>query len=64
MGKKLYDVSRMYHVVCVAQVWATDEEEAGRLARKHRGNLFWKEYDGDYIESVDFAVEEADERDT
>ena len=58
MGKKLYDVSRMYTVVRVAEVLADDEAEAERLARENEGDLFWKEYDGDYIEEADFDVEE------
>lgn len=56
--KKLYKVSRMLYVVRVAEVLASNEEEAEQLARKNSGNLHWKEYDGDYIESVDFTVEE------
>ena len=59
MGKKLYDVSRMYTVVRVTEVLADNEAEAKRLARENEGDLFWKEYDGDYIEEVDFNVEEA-----
>ena len=59
MDKKLYNVSRMYTVVRVAEVLAADEVEAERLARENEGDLFWKEYDGDYIEEADFDVEEA-----
>jgi len=58
--KKLYNVSRMYHVVRIAEVLASSEEEAEQLARKNAGNLHWKEYDGDYIEDVDFNVGEYD----
>jgi len=58
MAKKLYNVSRMYHVVRIAEVLASNEDEAEQIA-KEDGDLFWKEYDGDYIESVDFNVEEA-----
>ena len=58
MDKKLYNVSRMYTVVRVAEVLASNEDEAEQLARKNSGDLFWKEYDGDYIEEVDFNVEE------
>ena len=58
MDKKIYNVSRMYTVTRVAEVLATDEAEAERLARENDGDLFWKEYDGDYIEDVDFNVEE------
>ena len=58
MDKKLYNVSRMYTVTRVAEVLASNEDEAERLARDNEGDLFWKEYDGDYIESVDFNVEE------
>jgi len=58
MDKKLYNVSRMYTVVRVAEVLASNEDEAEQLARKNAGDLFWKEYDGDYIEEVDFNVEE------
>ena len=57
MDKKLYNVSRMYTVVRVAEVLAADEVEAERLARENEGDLFWKEYDGDYIEEGDFFVE-------
>ena len=56
--KKLYSVSRMYHVVRVAEVLASNEEEAEQLARKNQGDIYWKEYDGDYIEDVDFNVGE------
>ena len=59
MDKKLYNVSRMYTVTRVAEVLASDEVEAERLARENEGDLFWKEYDGDYIASVDYSVEEA-----
>ena len=59
MDKKLYNVSRMYTVVRVAEVLADNETEAKRLARENEGDLFWKEYDGDYIASVDYSVEEA-----
>jgi hypothetical protein len=52
-------VSRMYTVVRVAEVLADNEAEAKRLARENEGDLFWKEYDGDYIASVDYSVEEA-----
>ena len=58
MDKKLYNVSRMYMVTRVAEVLASNEDEAEQLARNNAGDLFWKEYDGDYIESVDFNVEE------
>ena len=56
--KKLYSVSRMYHVVRVAEVFASNEEEAEQLARKNEGDIYWKEYDGDYLEDVDFNVGE------
>ena len=56
--KKLYNVSRMYHVVRVASVLASSEEEAVQLAKKNGSDIHWKEYDGDYIESVDYDVEE------
>ncbi len=59
MKKKLYNVSRMYTVVRVAEVLASNEDEAEQIA-KEDGDLFWKEYDGDYIESVDFNVGECD----
>ena len=56
--KKLYNVSRMYHVVRVASVLADNEDEAVRLAKENGNDIRWKEYDGDYIESVDYDVEE------
>ena len=56
--KKLYNVSRMYHVVRVASVSASSEDEAVQLAKKNGNDIHWKEYDGDYIESVDYDVEE------
>ena len=59
MDKKLYNVSRMYSVVRVAEVLASNEDEAEQLARENGDSIFWKEYDGDYVESVDFNVEEA-----
>jgi hypothetical protein len=49
----------MYTVVRVAEVLASNEDEAEQIA-KEDGDLFWKEYDGDYIESVDFNVGECD----
>ena len=56
--KKLYNVSRMYHVVRVASVLADNEDEAVRLAKENGNDIHSKEYDGDYIESVDYDVEE------
>ena len=56
--KKLYNVSRMYSVVRVAEVLASNEDEAEQLARKNEGDIHWKEYDGDYLEDVDFNVAE------
>ena len=56
--KKLYNVSRMYHVVRVASVSASSEDEAVQLAKENGKDIHWKEYDGDYIESVDYDVEE------
>lgn len=57
-NKKLWNVSRSYMVTRVAEVLADNEDEAEQIARKNSGDLHWKEYDGDYIESVDFNVEE------
>ena len=59
MPKKLYNVSRLYGVTRVAEVLASNEDEAEQLARENGDSIFWKEYDGDYVESVDFNVEEA-----
>ena len=56
--KKLWNVSRMYHVVRVASVLASSEDEAVQLAKENGNDIYWKEYDGDYIESVDYDVEE------
>ena len=56
--KKLYNVSRMYHVVRVASVLADNEDEAVQLAKENGNDIHWKEHDGDYIESVDYDVEE------
>ena len=39
-------------------MFASNEEEAEQLARKNEGDIYWKEYDGDYLEDVDFNVEE------
>ena len=58
MEKKLYNVSRMYHVVRVASVSASSADEAVHLAKENGNDIHWKEYDGDYIESVDYDVEE------
>lgn len=58
--KKLYNVSRMYHVVRIASVLASSEDEAVQLARKNGSDIHWKEYDGDYIDDVDFNVGEFD----
>ena len=55
--KKLWNVSRMYHVVRVASVLASSEDEAVQLAKENGNDIYWKEYDGDYIESVDYDVE-------
>lgn len=60
MDKKFYNVSRMYTVIQVAKVLASNEDEAEQLARENRDSIFWKEYDGDYIEDVDFNVGEYD----
>jgi len=60
MKKKLYNVSRMYTVVRVAEVLASNEDEAEQLARENGDSIFWKEYDGDYVEDVDFNVGECD----
>ena len=54
--KKLYNVSRMYHVVRVASVLASSEDEAVQLAKENGNDIHWKEYDGDYIESVDLSL--------
>lgn len=56
--KKLYSVSRMYHVVRVASVLASSEDEAVQLAKENGNDIHWKEYDGDYIEEIDYDVEE------
>ena len=56
--KKLWNVSRMYHVVRVASVLASSEDEAVQLAKENGNDIYWKEYDGDYIESVDYDAEE------
>ena len=48
-------------VTRVAEVYATTPEEAEQIARNNSGygdDLHWKEYDGEYIKSVDFNVEE------
>ena len=58
--KKIYNVSRTYSVVRIAEVLASSEEEAEQLARKNVDNLHWKEYDGGYVEDVDFNVGEYD----
>ena len=50
----------MYTVIQVAKVLASNEDEAEQLARENRDSIFWKEYDGDYIEDVDFNVGEYD----
>ena len=42
MDKKLYNVSRMYMVTRVAEVLASNEDEAEQLARNNAGDLFWK----------------------
>jgi len=55
--KELYDVSRSYMVTRVAEVLASDEDEAEQLARENGDGIFWREYDGEYIEEVDFTVE-------
>ena len=59
----VYEVSRSYMVTCVAEVTASTREEAENIARTNDDGLglYWKEYDGDFIESEDFKVEEADE---
>ena len=54
---KTYQVSRSYMVSCVTEIKASTPEEAEKIARTNH-DLYWKEYDGDYIESLDFNVEE------
>ena len=56
--KKLWNVSRSYMVTRVAEVLADNEDEAVQLAKENGNDIHWKEYDGDYIESVDYDVEE------
>jgi hypothetical protein len=43
-------------VVCVATVVADTEEKAVHIA-KTDGDVYWKEYDGDYFEECDFECE-------
>jgi len=58
-----YKVSRSYMVSCVAEVTASTPKEAEKIARTNDDGmgLHWKEYDGDYIEDVDFTVEQVDD---
>jgi len=59
MGEvKTYTVSRSYMVTRCADVEATSEAEADRIARED-ADLHWKEYDGEYIAECDYNVEEA-----
>lgn len=59
MGEvKTYRVSRSYMVTRCADVEATSEAEAERIAREDV-DLHWKEYDGEYIAECDYNVEEA-----
>jgi len=51
-----YEVRRSYMVVCVATVVADTEEKAVHIA-KTDGDVYWKEYDGDYFEECDFECE-------
>jgi len=50
--RKKYEVRRSYMVTCVTSIEADTEEEAVRIAKT--GDVYWKEYDGDYIEECDF----------
>ena len=52
---KVYEVRRSYMVVRVATIVADTEEEAVRIAKA--GDVYWKEYDGDYFEECDFDCE-------
>ncbi len=52
-----YEVTRSYTVVCVATVEADTHDHAEEIAI-YDGDVYWKEYDGDYHTEVD--VEEID----
>ena len=46
-----YEVTRSYTVACVATVEADSHEHAEEIAI-YDGDVYWKEYDGDYEEDV------------
>ena len=55
-----YEVTRSYTVACVATVEADSREHAEEIAL-YDGDVYWKEYDGDYeaeitVEEIDNAV--------
>ena len=55
-----YEVTRSYTVACVATVEADSHEHAEEIAT-YDGDVYWKEYDGDYeaeitVEEIDNAV--------
>ena len=50
-----YEVTRSYSTSCVATVEADSHEHAKEIAL-YNGDVYWKEYDGDY--EADVTVEE------
>ena len=52
-----YEVTRSYTVACVATVEADSHEHAEEIAI-YDGDVYWKEYDGDY--EAEITVEEID----
>ena len=55
-----YEVTRSYIVACVATIEADSHEHAEEIAL-YDGDVYWKEYDGDYeaeitVEEIDNAV--------
>ena len=51
-----YEVARSYLVTEVATIEADSHEHAEEIAL-HDGDVYWKEYDGDYL-TDDITVEE------
>ena len=52
-----YEITRSYIVACVATIEADSHEHAEEIAL-YDGDVYWKEYDGDY--EAEITIEEID----
>lgn len=53
-----YEVTRSYTVICAATIEADTHDHAKEIAL-YDGDVYWKEYDGDY--DIEVYVEEIDD---